>query len=596
MIIACTRVVSRDGHMALWNHVRKRQPDGPPRLIQGTENDLKLMVKLARAKGAKYAIRHYHLNPAEAVSEDRMREAVTALGREFSFDPDTAVIVAHDKPRTGSTDESEHWHVLASEVNAITGKTLDAHHYKRRHEKISRTLEAQWGHQIVKGRHNLAVVSALVKDGKEDVAKELVQAGITEGDPALSAYTSDQRRTLERKHPKLAMPALALAVQDGWRRADNMRAFQSALSEHGMRARIGDRKAEWIIEVHDADNNGWALVGGLKRLVQEKKDATDTRIKNWEKADAKKANNTRANKKADMANRGREQILTGGNPSCGAVRLRQDGPQLGVMVSPDIGHKHGDDSQQVGRPDAKARRGRRPAGGYQKPPGGHRDGSGTVGAETGPTDRLSERRRFLNRMTEQRLRNSRMIADGRLQNLGQALREGPPEPARLKAIARVPAGDRASFKAVLLRRAYGTGWLPSSVAQNIKHVNVDRNADAVRITLTTGTRIFDFGNRIILQGKTDDVGVEELVACIQRRGWTAVELTGDAEFQAEVARRLMRVQPPIEVVNNPLDPAERSAIRIEMAEQRLGERPRGVDWDDFAVPAYRPPASFTSPS
>ena len=583
MIIACTRVITRDGHQALWNHVRKRQPDGPPRLIQGTENDLKLMVKLARAKGTKYGIRHYYLNPAEVVSEDRMRDAVTALGREFSFDPDTAVIVAHDKPRHGNTDESEHWHVLVPEVNAITGKTLDAHNFKRRHEKISRTLESEWGHQIIKGRHNFAVVNALVKNGQHDVAKELVRAGITDGDPAFSAYTSDQRRTLERKHPKLAMPALTLAVQDSWRRADNMKAFQSALAEHGMRARLGDKKAEWIIEVCDADKSEWAFVGGLKRLVQERKNNVETRISDWEKADAKRDKA----KTSTMERRGRSANSRGNDGPQSPVGARQQGPEPSRVLGAEIRHGNG---QPVGSVGGKSRRRRGPDSGHQGSVGSNSGRANPTGGKVGQIDRSVARRKLLSVIAVSRIR--RTGVDDGLRSLAKSLRRGPSVNSviPLRAITRVEDServndDRRSFKAMLLRRAYGHDWLPSSAVVNIARVNFDTNAGVVRLTLHTGTIIYDSADRIVLQGKVDDISVDELVACIARRGWKSVELTGDDDFKREATRRLMRLTPPVEVQDNPLDPLERSAIRIEMS----GET-QGVDWESVLAPApvYRP--------
>ncbi len=138
---------------------------------------------------------------------------------------------------------------------------------------------------------------------------------------------------------------------------------------------------------------------------------------------------------------------------------------------------------------------------------------------------------------------------------------------------------------MLLRRAYGPGWLPSSAVQNIARVNFDTNAGVVRLTLHTGTIIYDSADCIVLQGKVDDISVDELVACIARRGWKSVELTGDNDFRREATRRLMRLVPPVEVQDNPLDPLERSAIKIEMS----GET-QGVDWESVLAPAlaYRP--------
>ena len=360
-----------------------------------------------------------------------------------------------------------------------------------------------------------------------------------------------------------------------------MRAFQAGLAEHGMRARLGDKKPEWIVEVHDGENDEWAFVGGLKRLVQERKNNVETRISDWEKSDAKK-NRAEKNAVAD----GRHPSVRGRNGrSPGIAGIRQQGTEPSGLLGAEDGNHHRQVTGAVGRDTLG---GRGPYSANQGSVGNHSGRSNPTGGETGPLDRSLTRRKLLNAVAVSRLR--RTGADDRLRPLAQSLRRGPAVNSviPLRAITRIEKSDhvqddRRSFKAMLMRRAYGHDWLPSSTVQNIARVNFDTNAGVVRLTLNTGTIIYDSADRIVLQGKVDDISVDELVACIARRGWKSVELTGDDDFKREATRRLMRLVPPVEVQDNPLDPLERSAIRIEMS----GET-QGVDWESVLSPVYRP--------
>ena len=128
---------------------------------------------------------------------------------------------------------------------------------------------------------------------------------------------------------------------------------------------------------------------------------------------------------------------------------------------------------------------------------------------------------------------------------------------------------RAAFLAVLLKRAYSLSeWLPPETLLHVRRVDVHPQTGTVLITLNSGTRILDRGDRITVRGTADDVAIKELVACVGRRGWTAVEVTGNEEFRTEASRALLLRG--IDVVDCPLSEAERAALR--------GRGP-GVDWE-----------------
>lgn len=109
---------------------------------------------------------------------------------------------------------------------------------------------------------------------------------------------------------------------------------------------------------------------------------------------------------------------------------------------------------------------------------------------------------------------------------------------------------RNAWKAAVLRGAYRTDWLSPGTVRNIRHVQAAPDGSRVDIWLWGGTWLTDTPDQITVTGPVDAIAVQELVAAIQRRGWTAVAVTGTDEFKRAVADGLALARPPIEVVNH----------------------------------------------
>ena len=144
---------------------------------------------------------------------------------------------------------------------------------------------------------------------------------------------------------------------------------------------------------------------------------------------------------------------------------------------------------------------------------------------------------------------------------------------------------RAAFLAVLLRRAYSlSDWLPAETLLHLRRVDVHPGTGTVLITLNSGTRILDTGDRITVRGTADDVAISEMVACAARRGWQAVEVSGSDEFRREASRALLLRG--IDVVDCPLSEAEQAALTGEGM---------GVDWEGVEAGAYAESGSVPRP-
>ena len=132
------------------------------------------------------------------------------------------------------------------------------------------------------------------------------------------------------------------------------------------------------------------------------------------------------------------------------------------------------------------------------------------------------------------------------------------------------------FRAMLLRRAYVLAdHLPVWAVLNLRRIDVDPSGRYVLLTLWSGTQLLDTGDRITVRGNADDVAISEMVACAERRGWQAVEVSGPDEFRVEASRALLLRG--IAVVDCPLPEAEQAALRGEGI---------GVDWEGVEAGAY----------
>jgi hypothetical protein len=266
VIIAATRITTSSGAEAVAAHVFAGTANESIEVLQGCPADLEDMVRDAEAHGAKYAIRHYAISPAEEMTRAEAIRVVQALAHEFGFDLARVVLIEHEKRRQGDGGYERHWHALVPEVDPVHGRVLDSHWMRPRQEKISRTAEVRLGHRVVTGRWNAAVEKALRKGDLHDVADRVVTLG--KADRPRAAYSSDSHQLAQRRG--VSLPEARQAVAEVWRAADSASAFAVALQESGLTLRQGDKAGIWVIEAVGSDGEP-VTVGAVDRLVREKR-------------------------------------------------------------------------------------------------------------------------------------------------------------------------------------------------------------------------------------------------------------------------------------------------------------------------------------
>lgn len=158
--------------------------------------------------------------------------------REFGLEGRPFAAVEHVK------DGRAHEHRVYLRVQP-DGTAIRLDHDHARREKINRVFEFQRGETLTPGAHNRAVIQALTRSGREEIANAMTAAGLHQNARPRAALTPAERMQAERTgvDPKMVQAA-ALAA---WRNSDGAHAFASALAEKGLRLARGE-KATVIVD------------------------------------------------------------------------------------------------------------------------------------------------------------------------------------------------------------------------------------------------------------------------------------------------------------------------------------------------------------
>jgi len=153
---------------------------------------------IARMNDRKYGNRHIILSPEFDLNPKQLKFALSLIFREL--DPkngaaDNYLLIKHHKRRHDGEHDAAHYHLILNETT-LSGHQLDHRMSFLKNEKIARLCELKFGHPIIKGRHNKAVLHQLQADNYHSEAASLIE--ITKGPPAFAAFSSKQLRAAER--------------------------------------------------------------------------------------------------------------------------------------------------------------------------------------------------------------------------------------------------------------------------------------------------------------------------------------------------------------------------------------------------------------
>ncbi|MDI1347062.1 MAG: hypothetical protein PSV22_23675 [Pseudolabrys sp.] len=135
MIIKGERIIASRAATPLLRHLLHGEENDRVTLLQGTEEDTRAAFADARNAAKKFALRHFIISPESETSRADAMMVLGLLAREFAFDPATAIVFEHDKPRAAPTAFGTHWHCLLPEIDLATGRVMDSGYSYLRHEK-----------------------------------------------------------------------------------------------------------------------------------------------------------------------------------------------------------------------------------------------------------------------------------------------------------------------------------------------------------------------------------------------------------------------------------------------------------------------------
>lgn len=271
MLIKASRIRAAAGAGALARHLQNGDDNESIVIVQGTIADLHDAVTDAKRFNRVYALRHFVIAPEVAMTRQQFERAARALGDEFGFDPETALVIEHQKARSVESASDRHWHVVVAETDAATGRVLSSSFSHPRHEKLARLLELEFGHPLVTGAHNLAVLAALRGEGRHDLADRLANA-LGHGLKPVAAYSTEAHRAAKRHGVDLAQARQH--IRAAWAVSADGDDFRTCLAAHGLELAAGDKRGVIVIR----DRASGTVLGAANRLAGVRRDAFNAHL------------------------------------------------------------------------------------------------------------------------------------------------------------------------------------------------------------------------------------------------------------------------------------------------------------------------------
>jgi hypothetical protein len=237
--------------------------------VSDSDQALRYMQAMRDGSQATVAFHHITINPAKPLTDDQRDEAVQRVLAAFGAEDHAHVVWEHAEKRRATGDADQHFHVVLGHVGP-DGRALDDAHSYRKLEAVARSLEVDFGHDVVHSRRTAAVMDELRSMGREDVAQWLADEGAPDTPPP--SATSSRRRAAAAREG-IDLPAAQAAVRDAWQASDNPQAFVAALREQGIEIAPGRKAGVFVVSKDGTE------IGALDRVVRMKRGELAERMK-----------------------------------------------------------------------------------------------------------------------------------------------------------------------------------------------------------------------------------------------------------------------------------------------------------------------------
>ena len=261
MILKQTRV-QVGGAGSLLAHITKEKDNDLVTVLHGNDSLPGDGDIIARMNNRKYGNRHIVISPQFALTDEQLNFVLALVFDEL--DPqggigDDYLLIQHNKRRHDGLHDASHYHLVINE-STTAGHQLNQQMMYLKNEKIARLCELEFGHPLTKGKHNKAVVKHLEENGYLAEADAL--RDLTNGSPALAAFSSKQLRRAERM--KVDLPGIYYQMRDITDPEQLAEALANIEEEHEVTVRLGDTRNVLIIEKEGQ------IIADLRKLFKNK--------------------------------------------------------------------------------------------------------------------------------------------------------------------------------------------------------------------------------------------------------------------------------------------------------------------------------------
>ncbi len=150
-------------------------------------------------------------------------------------------------------NERVHWHRVYNRVSPDTLVAQNLSWTKIKNERVCRQLEVEFGHQIIPGKNNRAVIHQLEKEGEKEAADKLRHLATVA--PAVVSLTHAEAQQVKRTPLKQVRTDLA----EAWRISDDPEGFKQAVEEHDYAFTHGNKVPLAV----DADGKKYPLLRSI---------------------------------------------------------------------------------------------------------------------------------------------------------------------------------------------------------------------------------------------------------------------------------------------------------------------------------------------